>query len=217
MKRIKIVIITGLLMCLFTQTCFAESIQSDVYAKYKSNEKYCGMYTLENGSATASIADEITVTVNALPFDNGFLYVRMISETDEEAFSWLKSCLSMQCDSIIPFGIKIKDQNGSADSISSEIPITISVQNTNAVRVFHINENGVCKEIPYSVNSNKVCFEVALDGYIILTYSSANTLSPQTGDNGYITYWIMLMISSVFVVISLLLVNRKRKNAVKYY
>lgn len=175
---------------------------------------------VEEGQASAELENGIRVSVSGENLDGLTLVVYPIPRSDEQAWTWITSCMKNYGTNLFPIDLYFTDSQGSRVEVRSVFSVTVTgAGKYQTPAVFYLNEDGAVGRMESKTEGTAITFTTNHNSYYVLAeseeertsaddQSSGNNTSrtdagipPETGDNGQPGVWcaFLLMSGSVFL------------------
>lgn len=229
-KIISTVIIMLVAVCCFSTVCFASdnnltTKETIVSAKYHKSKTELYSSIVEDGVASIVTQNGVSFTVKLHDEFNGFVFVvRPITKQEQEAFQWLKECISNDLADFLAYEFYLIN----ADEEKIEIPLGTEIIISNIDLDYYVSGiscNGNLYEISSITQSSSLIFNtIGNADYYLLRKDTKNNESSnntnehsvrpddrvvQTGDNNnHFLCGIILVVSLIIVALQM----KKRKS-----
>lgn len=169
MKRIATLLIALAVLFSMALPCYAaengEIVTADVYAKYiRATNK--NTVSVENGNASVTTENGYVVSISGAPENAVCLKVVPIPASEQDAWSWFKSCLGDNRNPLAVFDIYFEDSDGNRINASGA---TISISSIDEETVvFSVATSGNAVELDYSAANGSITFTANGSHYYVL-------------------------------------------------
>ena len=211
MKKIIAFIFVMVVAFVYSIPCFAENFNHDVSAKYIESSKNCSSGVVMDGKANVTLTNGVSITINGIPSDDYTLFVKEISDTENDAIKWFDECLSGKSKEFYPFDICLFDGNDRV-VLTNDVDVQIVFPKTYVDKVFFVDTNSNVLEQNCNYEKNMISFKSKLNAYCLIIPAENQPSSPQTGDNNLLFVWAVVLISSLVILVLLI---SKKKNHIK--
>lgn len=169
MKRIATLLIALAVLFSMALPCYAaengEIVTADVYAKYiRATNK--NTVSVENGNASVTTENGYVVSISGAPENAVCLKVVPIPASEQDAWSWFKSCLGDNRNPLAVFDIYFEDSDGNRINANGA---TISISSIDEETVvFSVATSGNAVELNYSAANGSIAFTANGSHYYVL-------------------------------------------------
>lgn len=174
----------------------------------------------DDGNYIVKLPDGIEITLTSPSAAPSLRIVIVpITEQDEQAYQWISDCTANLGTDLLFYDIYFIDEYGAR--VDANMTLEVSVTLTNGYgtpKAAEISADGRASQLVSKSGGNKISFTIEKGGYYAVASAKAgNTgtpISPQTGDNGMLEPWIvLLLVSGVGVAVTAIYGRKKRYSA----
>lgn len=190
-----------------------------VYAKAEYNVEGVRSAPIEDGNADVATDDGTSVSVTDAPDGAVRLMVVPVHETEKEAWEWIEDCMKDKADPVHTFNIYFEDKDGNRINADGAV-ITINCPHCDGIPVVCSLKTDGTVQILNRTDASGTDVMFTTDGstyYVMaekLPTSVTDPDSPQTGDNGNLWLWWLLLIISAMGTTAICF-EQKKYRAVK--
>lgn len=218
MKKAAVLLAALILSVFCAVSVFADGNTTiDVFAK--------AVYTLPDGcfetkadadgDHVAKLPDGVRITLTPKSVAPSLrLVIVPITEQDEQAYRWISACAADFGTAPLFYEVYYIDAYGNRVDVHTPTEISVALAKSGALKAAGISADGTLSPLAAKSDGSTVAFTLAKSGYFVIASEKTETPTPpETGDNGAMNPWIVLLLVSAAGAAGAILFGRKKKRS----
>lgn len=216
MKKAAVLLAALILSVFCAVSVFADGNTTiDVFAK--------AVYTLPDGcfetkadadgDHVAKLPDGVRITLTPQSVAPSLrLVIVPITEQDEQAYRWISACAADFGTAPLFYEVYYIDAYGNRVDVHTPTEISVALAKSGVLKAAGISADGTLSPLAAKSDGSTVAFTLAKSGYfVVASEKAAPPAPPETGDNGAMNPWIVLLLLSAAGAAGAVLFGRKKK------